>query len=83
MSHHEKTLIIPWQELKSRKRILLELDLPFRNWATKQENRTLSHASANNKGVDQPAHVRSLISAFVIRSLESIITHVFSFHVFS
>ena len=28
---------------------------------------------ANNKGADQPAHPRSLISAFVIRCLESII----------
>ena len=29
---------------------------------------------ANNKGADQPAHPRSLISAFVIRLLESIIS---------
>ena len=29
---------------------------------------------ANNKGADQPAHPRSLISAFVIRFLESIIS---------
>ena len=28
---------------------------------------------ANNKGTDQPAHPRSLISAFVIRCLDSII----------
>ena len=28
---------------------------------------------ANNTGADQPAHTRSLISAFVIRVLESII----------
>ena len=28
---------------------------------------------ANNKGVDQPAHPRSLISAFVVRCLDSII----------
>ena len=27
---------------------------------------------ANNKGADQPAHPRSLISAFVVRSLNSI-----------
>ena len=31
----------------------------------------LSHA--NNKGADQPAHPRSLISAFVVRCLDSII----------
>ena len=30
--------------------------------------------SANNKGADQPAHPRSLISALVIRFLESIIS---------
>ena len=29
---------------------------------------------ANNKGADQPAHLRSLISAFVVRSLDSIIS---------
>ena len=27
---------------------------------------------ANNKGVDQPAHLRSLISIFVVRCLDSI-----------
>ena len=32
---------------------------------------------ANNKGADQPAHLRSLISAFVVRSLDSIISLVF------
>ena len=30
---------------------------------------------ANNTGADQPAHPRSLISAFVIRFLESIICY--------
>ena len=29
---------------------------------------------ANNKGADQPAHPRSLISAFVVRCLDSIIS---------
>ena len=28
---------------------------------------------ANNKGADQPAHPRNLISAFVVRCLDSII----------
>ena len=32
----------------------------------------MSHA--NNKGADQPAHLRSLISAFVVRCLDSIIS---------
>ena len=30
-------------------------------------------AYANNKGADQPAHPRSLISNFVVRSLDSVI----------
>ena len=34
----------------------------------------LSSGLKNNKGADQPAHLRSLISAFVIRSFESIIS---------
>ena len=28
---------------------------------------------ANNKGADQPAHLRSLIRAFIVRCLDSII----------
>ena len=32
----------------------------------------MSHA--NNKGADQPAHPRGLISAFVVRCLDSIIS---------
>ena len=30
-------------------------------------------SNANNKGADQPAHPRGLISAFVVRCLDSII----------
>ena len=41
-------------------------------WATLQEN--LSWEFANNKVADQPAHSRSLISAFVIRFFESTIS---------
>ena len=40
-------------------------------WASTREN--LSSGFANSKGADQPAHPRRLISAFVIRFLESII----------
>ena len=40
-------------------------------WATSWENRFMPYA--NNQGADQPAHPRSLISAFVVRCLESII----------
>ena len=34
----------------------------------------MSLPHANNKGADQPAHLRSLISAFVVRCLDSIIS---------
>ena len=40
-------------------------------WASTREN--LSSGFANNTGADQPAHPCRLISAFVIRFLESII----------
>ena len=40
-------------------------------WASWREN--LSWGFANNKGADQPAHLGSLISTFVIRLLESTI----------
>ena len=40
-------------------------------WASPQEN--ISSVFVSNKGADQTAHPRSLISAFVIRSLERII----------
>ena len=32
----------------------------------------ISMPNANNKGTDQPAHLRSLISTFVVRCLDSI-----------
>ena len=41
-------------------------------WALTREN--LPSGFANNKGADQPAHMRSLISTFVIHLLESIIS---------
>ena len=37
-----------------------------------EQQRHMSYA--NNKGADQPAHPRSLISAFVVRCLDSIIS---------
>ena len=40
-------------------------------WASSREN--LSRGFANNTGADQPAHPRSLISAFVICFEESTI----------
>ena len=44
---------------------------PIHTWATSWENLFLPYA--NNKGTNQPAHSRSLISAFVVRCLDSII----------
>ena len=38
-----------------------------------RREKTCLRGFANNTGADQPAHPRSLISAFVIRFLESII----------
>ena len=40
-------------------------------WATPWENLIMPYA--NNKGADQPAHPRSLISAFIVHCLDSII----------
>ena len=40
-------------------------------WASSWDNLFLSYA--NNKGADQPAHPRSLISTFVVHCLDSII----------
>ena len=40
-------------------------------WATSWENLLMPYV--NNKGADQPAHLCSLISAFVVRYLDSII----------
>ena len=37
------------------------------------ENKPFSGGFANNTGADQPAHSRSLISAFVVRFMESTI----------
>ena len=45
------------------------LYLTYNVWASTQEN-----LFANNTGADQPAHPRSLISAFVIHFLKSIIS---------
>ena len=39
-----------------------------------RREKTCLRRFANNKGADQPAHPRSLISAFIFRVLESIIS---------
>ena len=40
-------------------------------YISRREKHILVHA--NNKGADQPAHLRSMISGLVLRSLEMII----------
>ena len=47
-------------------------DLLFSNGPRREK--TCLRRFANNKGADQPAHPRSLISAFVIHCLESTIS---------
>ena len=42
------------------------------NWASSRENLTLLYA--NNTGADQPVHPRILVSTFVIRLLEIMIS---------
>ena len=44
----------------------------YKDWASTREN--LSSGCANNNGAHKPAHSHTLISAFVIRFLESIIS---------
>ena len=53
-----------WETLMLKRDILV--------WATSWENPFLPYA--NNKGAVQPAHPRSLISAFAVRCLDSIIS---------
>ena len=43
-----------------------------------RQEKTCPRGFANNKGADQPAHKRSLISAFIIRLLESIVSRLAS-----
>ena len=64
--------IVKWFRINC---IQLETSIPckicFVIWATSWENLLMLYA--NNKGADQPAHPRSLISAFIVRCLDSII----------
>ena len=48
---------------------------PAQSWSSHgpRREKTCLRGFANNTGADQPAHPRSLISAFIIRFLESII----------
>ena len=49
--------------------------LQINRYMTEPGHEKTYHMSyANNKGADQPAHPRSLISAFVVHCLDSIIS---------
>ena len=44
------------------------------NWYEPGHEKMCLKSYANNKGADQPAHLCSLISAFVVRGLDSIVS---------
>ena len=46
-----------------------------------QREKTCTWGLANNKGADKPVHMRRLITAFVIRDLESIIHKLDAFQI--
>ena len=52
--------------------VALNLQLPLVPYEPRHE-KTRFMPYANNKGADQPAHLRSLISTFVVHCLDSII----------
>ena len=58
------------QKLNECVRLFLQCNVWCRPYGPRREKTCLG-GFANNTGADQPAHTRSLISAFVIRYLES------------
>ena len=71
--HHDQSSQI-WaytvcQDLSVRKIMIIYGSV---NWIEPGHGENVSYA--NNKGADQPAHPRSLISAFVVHCLDSIIS---------
>ena len=76
--HWESNLPLPrprstWEhDLNKLGRALHQCYIPRPNGPRREK--TCLRRFANNTGADQPAHPRSLISAFVIRLLESIIS---------
>ena len=61
--------------LRSNWKPFLKQVYPLITWATSWENLFMPYA--NNKGADQPAHPRNLISTFVVRCQDSTIPLVF------
>ena len=69
----QKMVMIPPQGLSVGFKNKCAFAHPTCIWAVTRENLCLRWF-ANNKGADQPAHPRNLISSFVIHVLESIIS---------
>ena len=73
MKYFEKTCFALVQRVwKFKLWQILNAAIIIKKWALTREN--LSSGFATNTGADQPTHPRSLISAFVIRLLETIIS---------
>ena len=51
---------------------------PLKRLFGPRHNKTCPRGFVNNKGADQPAHLRRLVSTFVIRLLKSIISQLAS-----
>ena len=54
--------------------VMINLNGSSKNVHMSRAMRKCDMSYANNKGADQPAHPRSLISAFVVRCFDSIIS---------
>ena len=63
------------QHVKNLKATLIKNRLFYYSWIFNEpgKEKMFLMSYANNKGADQPAHPRSLISAFIVRCLDSII----------
>ena len=68
---HLSPLIFSFKKFWKENKDFISSSLSCSKWATAWENLFLPYA--NNKGADQSAHSRSLLSVFVIRYLDSII----------
>ena len=60
--------------LNNELNIVMETFCMYHKYSEPGHEKMCLMSYANNKGADQPAHPRSLISAFVVRCLDSIIS---------
>ena len=63
-----------------RGNVILRFIMHYKSWVMSQENLLLLHA--NNKGIYQPIYLHSMISPFVICSLQNIKSKLASWKVF-